>query len=89
MSTEMNKQIRYMNDDITRTRMARSLDGHEKQMMYRLNADYRLAETPATAKLLVREAHGMLTREEQRQLCDMRAQLIELNMMCDSLSLAR
>jgi hypothetical protein len=89
MSEHMSKQMKHMHEDITRTRMARSLDPHEKQMMYRLNADYRLAENPDTAKMLVREAHGMLTALEQRKLCAMRAQLIEFNMMCDSLSLAR
>jgi hypothetical protein len=85
----MNKQIKHMHDDIRRTRTARSLSAEEKQLMYLVNADYRLAENPETAQLLVREHHGMLTKAELRKLTTMRAQLIELNMMCDSLSLAR
>ena len=84
----MDKQIKYMNDDINRTRMARRLNPDEKRMMYAMNADYRLAEQPHTARLLVREAHGMLTKAEVRQLADLRSNLIEINMMCDSLSLA-
>lgn len=84
----MNKQKKYMQEDIARTKMARKLDEQEKRLMYRLNADYRLAEEPTTARLLVREAHGMLTRLEAKQLADLRYTLIEFNMMCDSLSLA-
>ena len=84
----MDKQKQYMQDDIARTKMARKLDEQEKRLMYRLNADYRLAEEPKTARLLVREAHGMLTRLEAKRLADLRAALIEINMMCDSLSLA-
>lgn len=84
----MDKQIKYMNDDINRTRMARRLNPDEKRMMYAMNADYRLAEQPHTARLLVREAHGMLTKVELRRLAELRSNLIEINMMCDSMSLA-
>lgn len=85
----MNKQKQYAQDDIARTRLSRQLDAHERRLMYKVNADYRIAETPSTARLLVREAHGMLTKVEARQLAELRANLIEINMMCDSLVLAR
>jgi hypothetical protein len=84
----MDKQLKYMQDNIARTRMARQLDPQEKRMMYKLNADYRIAEDPNTARVLVREGHGMLTKGEAKQLADLRHTLIEINMMCDSLSLA-
>lgn len=84
----MDKQIKYMNEDIRRTRMARSLNADEKRMMYAMNADYRLAENPVTARLLVRERHDMLTKAEARHLADLRHTLIEINMMSDSLALA-
>ena len=85
----MERQMRNLRNDLTSTRMARALQPHEKERMYRLNADYRLAENPETARLLVREVHDMLNALEKRQLSRLRAQLIELNMMCDSLSLSR
>lgn len=83
----MDKQKNYMQDDLARTKMMRNFDAHEKRMVYRVNADYRLAEQPATARLLVREMHGMLTKAEVKQLADLRANLIEINMMCDGLVL--
>jgi hypothetical protein len=85
----MERQMRNLRNDLTSTRMARSLQPHEKERMYRLNADYRLAENPDTARLLVREMHDMLSLPEKRKLAKLRDQLIELNMMCDSLSLPR
>lgn len=84
----MNKQKKYAQDDIARTKLARQLDAHERRIMYKVNADYRIAEDASTARLLVREAHGMLTKVEARQLAELRANLIEINMMCDSLVLA-
>lgn len=82
----MDKQKKYMLEDLTRTRMAKDLDEHEKRLMYAINADYRIAENPDTARLLVRERHGMLTKLEAKRLADLRANLIELGMMCDSIT---
>lgn len=82
----MDKQKKYMMQDIERSRMAQSLEPSEKKLMYQINADYRLAENPDTARLLVRERHDMLTKAEARRLNSLRATLIELAMMCDSIT---
>jgi len=82
----MDKQKKYMMQDIERSRMAQSLEPNEKKLMYQINADYRLAENPDTARLLVRERHDMLTKAEARRLNSLRATLIELAMMCDSIT---
>jgi hypothetical protein len=74
----MTRQRRHLLDDLQRSRMRDSLRPDEQRLSRLLNADYRLAECPDTARLLVREKHGMLTRTEAERLERLRACLIKL-----------
>lgn len=82
----MDKQKNHMLQDRARTRMAKTLEPGEKLRLYALNADYRLAENPETARLLARERHGMLTAAETAQLKELRATMIDIAIMCDSIT---
>lgn len=82
------RQMEFLRDDLARSARAKNLCAHDKALVYRLNADYRLAEQPDTARLLVREMHGMLTTTEARRLQELRAAMINIGMMCDSMWLS-
>ena len=82
------RQLAFMKDDLARSARHKSLCSNGKALVYRMNADYRLAEQPETARLLVRELHDMLTSAEARRLHEMRAAMIAIGMMCDSMWLS-
>jgi hypothetical protein len=82
------RQTQFLKDDLARSARAKSLSPADKMLVYRLNADYRLAEQPDTARLVVREMHDMLTPAEARRLHELRAAVIHIGMMCDSMWLS-
>jgi hypothetical protein len=80
----MTRQDKHLVDDLQRSRMRDSLRPEEQRLSRLLNADYRLAEQPDTARLLVREKHGMLTRTEAERLDRLRSCLIRISELVES-----
>ena len=75
------RQDRFLVDDINRSRVRDSLPELALHQHRVLTADYRLAEYPDTARLLVRERHGLLTRQESDRLGRLRGMLVKLDQM--------
>jgi hypothetical protein len=80
----MTRQRRHLLDDLERSRMRDVLRPDEQTAAREVNADYRLAEYPDTARLLVREKHGMLTRAEAERLERLRACLIRISELVEA-----
>jgi hypothetical protein len=80
----MTRQRRHLLDDLQRSRMRDSLRPDEQRLSRLLNADYRLAEYPDTARLLVREKHGVLTLTEAERLERLRACLVRLSELVEA-----
>jgi hypothetical protein len=78
------RQDKFHADDLERSRMRDALRPDEQRLGRLLNADYRLAEYPDTARLLVREKHGMLTRSEAERLERLRSCLIKLSELVEA-----
>jgi len=74
----MTRQDKHLIDDLRRSRARDSMPQSELDRQRQLQADYRLAENSDTARLLVRERHGLLTGNEALRLGRLRAALIRI-----------